>query len=72
MAPSRAGATLHTAIVFDISATGMGLNSELALHQGQVIHFDPTQPKWSLPARGLIVWSVQRPSGCRLGLEFLL
>lgn len=62
---------LHTAIVFDISATGMGLHSTTALHKGQIIHFDPTQPKWSLPPRGLIVWSLRQPSGCRVGLEFL-
>lgn len=69
--PLPPDAAVHTAIVFDISATGMGLSCATALHKGQIINFDPTQPKWSLPAQGLIVWSVQRPSGCRVGLEFL-
>lgn len=69
--PRQGEAEIHTAIVFDISATGMGLSTPTTLHKGEIIHFDPTQPKWSLPPRGLIVWSLRQPSGCRVGLEFL-
>jgi len=61
-----------TATVIDISATGMGLATEIMLKKGQSILFPTDQPNWQLPTSGTIVWSYRRGDGCRAGLEFVL
>ena len=60
-----------TAIVVDISATGMGIATDTMLRKGQIVQFDQDQPKWGLPEEGLIVWSFKGNTGYRTGIEFI-
>jgi len=58
--------------VMDISATGMGIASNLKLSKNQFINFDQNQPNWQLPEKGIVVWSYKHDSNYRAGLEFII
>ncbi len=58
--------------ILDISATGMGIISNLQLNKDQAIYFTPNQPGWELPPKGVVIWSYKEVKGCRAGLEFIL
>lgn len=62
----------NTGTVIDICATGMGLSTTSQLEKGQIIHFVQPQPKWSLPAKAIIVWALKLQNHYRVGLEFIL
>ena len=61
-----------TATVVDISATGLGIAIDIMLKKDQPLQFDQTQPKWSLPEQGVVVWSFKGSAGYRAGLEFIV
>ena len=61
-----------TATVVDISATGLGIAIDIMLKKDQPLQFDQTQPKWSLPEQGVVVWSFKGSDGYRAGLEFVV
>ena len=62
----------YLATVLDISPTGMGIAIDTILNKGQIINFINNQPKWSLPSKGVIIWSFKISSGHKAGLEFIL
>ncbi len=72
--PLNSGANQQpiTATVVDISATGMGVATDLMLNKNQSIFFDKHQPNWELPDEGIVVWSYKQNSGYRAGLEFVM
>jgi len=57
---------------FDISPTGIGLQLDTRLKQGQLVGFAKDQKKWEFPSQGRVVWSMRAATGYRAGLEFIL
>ncbi len=68
---SRETPTTITAQIIDISATGMGIATDLMLSKNQTIEFKKNQPNWELPDAGVVVWSYKQNNGCRAGIEFI-
>lgn len=60
------------ATIIDISSTGMGIFTTSHIQTGQFVTFVKDQPKWELPPKGLVVWSLKHGTGFRVGLEFVL
>jgi len=58
--------------VIDISPTGMGVSTTVALKQKQEILFPKNQENWQLPEKGLVVWSFKQGNNFRAGIEFIL
>jgi len=64
--------TEFKAKTFDISPTGIGLQLDTRLKQGQIVGFAKDQAKWEFPSQGRVVWSMRASTGYRAGLEFIL
>ena len=62
----------QNATIADISATGMGISTSAHLSTGQFVHFVKDQPRWELPAKGLVVWCIKHGDDFRVGLEFIM
>lgn len=70
--PSNDSHERQNATIIDISSTGMGIFTTSHIQTGQFVTFVKNQPKWELPPKGLVVWSLKHGAGFRVGLEFVL
>jgi hypothetical protein len=61
----------RTAVVTDLSSSGMGLFTDEPLELGQVLKFIDTGERREVSDRGQVIWTADSPEGRRVGIKFI-
>ena len=58
------------ASVMDISESGVGLFTDIALAPGQTIKFTNKESRQDLPEKGVVMWTTESKEGYKAGVMF--